>query len=299
MKNSIKLFLLLITFQACDIVVDLDIEEHRPVLVLNTVLNPDSVVSVHLSHSLGAFEVGAINPVSEATVRIYEDAVFLAEAVYVLESNYNSRYLFEAIYPKHGSVYTIEASHEKYETVTAQVEVPVEVSILNVEVDTIDSYVTESFSGYQFQISFSFEDDPSRGNYYFIQLIDSGYYYPYPIMFYSNDQSFGLGTGVGDSDFTFWGGHVLFTDALFNGNEKQLKLDFWADISEHEGFVNSVNLRLVHVSEEYYLYKKSRLASSDSDDFFGGEPTQVFTNIQNGLGVLVAETTDQYLLVIE
>ena len=90
---------------------------------------------------------------------------------------------------------------------------------------------------------------------------------------------------------------VVFTDDLFNGELKSIDISFWNySYPEEAGPERQTIFQLSNISESYFLYKKSRSANYNSDDFFGGEPIQIYTNIQNGLGVFVGKTTDEHLL---
>ena len=154
MKKIILIFALLIAFQSCDVVVDLEIEDHDPVLVLNSVLDPDSVVKVSLSHSLGAFESGSISVVENATVRLYENDVHIADATFenVDDLSSDSYYKFAGVYPLEGKFYKIEAEHSDYTSITALSGVPNIVEIMDVYLDSLDYNDSEYWP--QFKLSF-------------------------------------------------------------------------------------------------------------------------------------------------
>jgi len=59
-----------------------------------------------------------------------------------------------------------------------------------------------------------------------------------------------------------------------------------------------IKFQLSNISESYILYKKSRLLNNNADDFFAGEPIQIYTNVQNGLVVFVGKTLEEHLLEI-
>lgn len=298
MKKIIPFLALITVFHSCDVVVDLDIEDHTPVLVLNSLLSPDSIAAVSLSHSLGAFEQGSISEVKDATVRLYENDSYLTDAIYVEDDFSLGYYQFEGVYPTSGKNYKIEALHNEYESVFSSTTIPELVPINSLTIDSVIEYQDEFIIDYTASVTFSFEDHPQQENYYMLELIYEDEYYSYPRYFFSNEASFGSSMGV-DSEYAFAGDVAIFSDNLFNGETKSIEFGYWSYIHMYEGEEveqSLVKLKFSSISKDYYLYKKSRLASRDSDEFFGGEPIQVYTNIQNGLGVLVSKATDEYIL---
>ena len=99
--------------------------------------------------------------------------------------------------------------------------------------------------------------------------------------------------GVQSDGATFYGDEALFDDEMFNGTEKEISIDFFVYNKPLE-----YTLELTSVSESYYTYIRSLRAHYDNQDqfIFAGEPVQVFTNIENGLGVLGSMSLDTMLL---
>ena len=128
-----------------------------------------------------------------------------------------------------------------------------------------------------------------------IQNAYSGFDY-----FESNDASMISSAGVQSDGATFYGDEALFDDEMFNGTEKEISIDFFDYKSfwfEEEGIEVQFILELTSVSESYYTYIRSLRAHYDNQDqfIFAGEPVQVFTNIENGLGVLGSMSVDNVL----
>ena len=79
----------------------------------------------------------------------------------------------------------------------------------------------------------------------------------------------------------------------FKGKIKEISIDFFVYNKPLE-----YALELTSVSESYYTYIRSLRAHYNNQDqfIFAGEPVQVFTNIENGLGVLGSMSVDTVLL---
>ena len=289
-------------FASCDVVVDLDIPEHERVLVVNSILSTDSIINAYISHSVGAFDASSISYVNNATVEVYEDGVLLGEMDEQASLSYDSSGELDSIYvynfnqnPVAGKIYSYEIVHPDYEAVRAQTTVPVAVK-LNVNEVTL---LSEQDYDNHYRVRFSF-NDALDDNFYRLRLRNpntySGFHY-----FESNDASMISSSGVHSDGATFNGDEALFDDKMFNGTEKEISIDFFDYKSfwfEEEGIEVQFILELTSVSESYYTYIRSLRAHFDNQDqfIFAGEPVQVFTNIENGLGVLGSMYLDTILI---
>tara|TARA_Y100001954_G_scaffold89729_1_gene98249 strand:+ start:1751 stop:2635 length:885 start_codon:yes stop_codon:yes gene_type:complete len=289
-------------FASCDIVVDLDIPEHERVLVVNSILTTDSMINASISHSVGAFDASSISYVNNATVEVYEDGVLLGEMDEQASLSYDSSGELDSTYvynfnqnPVAGKIYSYEIVHPDYEAVRAETTVPAEVK-LNVNDVTL---LSEQDYEKHFRVRFSF-NDAREDNFYRLRLRNPNTYYGFAY-FESNDASMISSAGVQSDGATFYGDEALFDDGMFNGTEKEISIDFFDSKSlwfEEEGIEVQFILELTSVSESYYTYIRSLRAHFDNQDqfIFAGEPVQVFTNIENGLGVLGSMSLDTVLL---
>ena len=302
MKNFLYFFSFSMLFASCDIVVDLDIPEHERVLVVNSILLTDSIINAYISHSVGAFDASSISYVNNATVEVYEDGVLLGEMDEQASFSYDSSGELDSTYvynfnqnPVAGKIYSYEIVHPDYEAVRAETTVPSAVK-LNVNEVTL---LSEQDYDKHYRVRFSFNDAP-EDNFYRLRLRNpntySGFHY-----FESNDASMISSSGVQSDGATFNGDEAFFDDKMFNGTEKEISIDFFDYKSfwfEEEGIEVQFILELTSVSESYYTYIRSLRAHFDNQDqfIFAGEPVQVFTNIENGLGVLGSMSLDTMLL---
>ena len=292
-------------FASCDIVVDLDIPEHERVLVVNSILTTDSMINASISHSVGAFDASSISYVNNATVEIYEDGVLLGEMNEEVSFSYNYMDELDSIYvynfnqnPVAGKIYSYEIAHPDYEAVRAETTVPAAVK-LNVYDVTL---LSEEDDEKHYRVRFSFNDAP-EDNFYRLRLRNPNAYYDGFDYFESNDASMISSAGVESDGATFYGDEALFDDEMFNGTEKEISIDFFDSKSlwfeeQDDGYEKEYTLELTSVSESYYTYIRSLRAHYDNQDqfIFAGEPVQVFTNIENGLGVLGSMSLDTMLL---
>jgi len=302
MKNFLYFFTFSMLFASCDIVVDLDISEHKRVLVVNSILTTDSIINASISHSVGAFDASSISYVNNATLEVYEDGVLLGEMDEQASLSYDSTGELDSTYvynfnqnPVAGKIYSYEIAHPEYEAVRAETTVPAEVK-LNVNDVTL---LSEQDYEKHYRVRFSF-NDAAEGNFYRLRLRNPNTYSGFDY-FESNDASIISSAGVQSDGANFSGDEALFDDEMFNGTEKEISIDFFDYKSfwfEEEGVEVQFILELTSVSESYYTYIRSLRAHYDNQDqfIFAGEPVQVFTNIENGLGVLGSMSVDTMLL---
>jgi len=307
MKKIIIICLLLFS---CEKVVDLNIPAHTSMLVVNGMLDTDSVPSVFISSSQGAFSNHPIpGCVLDANVLLYEDNVLLGEMILdsnhvdtfmILEDNWYgginteeiSYYTYE-MNPKAGSTYSIDVSHSDYESVYATTMIPNNIELIDFNI--IDN-ATDT-STYNATLNVVFQDNSNLNNYYRIRLFlqteggqweEDGSDYEfiqksYPLLLYSNDPS--LSQGIPWDGYTFSGRTALFNDNLFNGQEKEISFDMEYKLAGIE-YGDSLFLQFTSFSEDAYNYFNS--IELNRDQFispFGTEPVPVFSNVENGIGL--------------
>jgi hypothetical protein len=303
---SLLFSFLLFSCEDMETVVNLDIPPHTPVLVLNSIIDTDSEVRVLVSHSVGAFEQIIPSCITDAEVLLFENNQFVdtlmvdlinTDSVYYFnslgESQILMNYYTSDIIPNSGSTYSVEVNHPNYESITASTYVPEDVIIYNIQIDTVTDDEKIGFS-------FSFNDDGIQQNSYRLKLfssciktwIDDGDTVEYPLpsgwmMMMSNDPSFP--EGIPFEGYTFEGSQVVFTDDLFNGQEKNISIDV-----ESEGFrysdCDTITIQFSTFSDDTYIYYNSLGDHSEKGELglFGGEVIPVYSNVENGLGVLIS-----------
>ncbi len=295
-----------------DAVVDLEIPSHNSVLVMNGVLSTDTNVRIVISNSVGAFDNNTPSFIPNANAYLFEENILidtlkpnLSEIIWIYvvnNSDYSSNeipmYLYECnTIPIENKKYKIEVSHEDYvNSITSTSMISKDVDIYDVSIDT------SSFDD-KIRINFSFNDDPTINNYYQIRLYSScsfdDYYDDYFdvnekrsgnfIEMYANDPSFPQSEFLPDDGYTFIGRNILFKDALFNGIEKNISIDVNSFEKKLES-CDTIFIEFSSLSYDSYSYFKSYEdhISKGELGIFGGEVVPVYSNVNNGLGVLLS-----------
>ena len=322
MKKSYNIILILLAFSfSCDnmeTIVDLDIQPHESVLVLNGRLDTDKKIKVLLSNSVGAFDNNRPSMVNNANITVYEDGVSLGDMVIDLndtispnvnDGDWNTYYNIDMNYykinyiPKKDKTYLIEAQHPSYKTITGSTYVPDDIQLYNVSIDSSDN-------GERINFQFSFDDDVNIDNFYSLAINVSctkiwdeywwGYNYGYDDEFTyegfvemnSNDPSFPINNIL--EGYTFTDERVIFNDALFNGQQKNISIDIFTDEFKYDD-CDTIKFEFATFSDDSYRYYNSlsEQRSGGFSDIFGGEVVPVYTNIENGLGILISKNAQE------
>ena len=321
MKNLILLFLIaIICFYSCgelETVVDIDIPAHESVLVLNGRLDTDTNVQVLVSSSVGAFDNSNPSMVYDANVILFENGIEIETLTLDTDNTYemylnngnwrNDTYIDMNYYvsnyvPKQDKTYKIEVKHPNFNNIDASTYIPDDILIYNLVIDSTSNNDKINFE-------FSFDDEANIENYYSISLKVScskvfedeyGYFEEYNyggrVEMNSNDPSFPSNSfDFLDGGYRFQGERAVFNDALFNGQEKRISVDVLTEEFKYSQ-CDTIKFIFSTFSDDSYRYYNSLSEQRVSGelDIFGGEVVPVFTNINNGLGILLSKNAQEF-----
>ncbi|MCJ8289880.1 MAG: DUF4249 domain-containing protein [Crocinitomicaceae bacterium] len=278
-------FLIAILFLfSCEKEIEYEGEGKAPVLVLDGILENDSLPHIKISRSV--FFLSS-DPSSNASISgaLVKFTNLDSGAEYVLASSGNGYYYGgEIVLP--GTDYRIEVSYEGYETISSEITTVNDVVLSNIDSSSVaGEYNTTSLVNYEF-------NDSQEENFYAVKLsvereitsydgnmniigVDTSWTPQYVA---SNDPSF---------EFRF-GENVFFKDFSFNGNLKIFSIQFNDYFYSYLGIeetsrVIGYSATLLNLSEDTYKYFKS----IENNQPFGpfSDPVNVHTNVENGLGI--------------
>ena len=285
--KSLLLLPVLLIWLSCTKTLDLQLGKLPSKIVLNSFFQPDSTFKVLVSYPIEITQRG--RPVIEdAQVRLYKDDIFIEEL------QYNNYFYRSIIKPQVGSCYRIEVEAKNYTSVTAVDTVPENPILLHTEF--IKNYQTGyGNSGVQYTINrlkCTLYDDLSHRNYYEIYVLykfwsefDQAYLY-IALGFDKNECEIINHEGVID----YYPRSIVFSNELFTSNEQQIDIN--VDASNFFDFNPEGDLIVIFrkVSHAYYAYQKSMTIHDyfqygDDDLWATPMPVDLYTNVENGLGV--------------
>ncbi|MGC3979106.1 MAG: DUF4249 domain-containing protein [Paludibacteraceae bacterium] len=291
---AVKLLIFAGLFSSCEKVIEFNGERTKPLLVMNSILKADSIVRVHISKSRFFLDNdNEMSDINNAAVKLWINDAEQETLRFVSEGDYYSSYK-----TKLGDNIKITASANSFNDISSTAIIPEVPQVISI--DTVYTY--ENDGGYISQIlnfDIKFTDKSNTDDYYLVYCIQRVYqdyiyegknYQEYDMYLFSDDIVFeneNNGNFAGEDIFgsmTF----NAFTDDLINGKEYSLRMKsyvqgYGADYQQKKLYA----LYFQKISKAWYLYlRTTSLVNSDFSMF--SEPVQVYTNIQNGLGILGA-----------
>lgn len=284
-------------FPACEdffeTVVEIDIPELDSLLVVNSIFEPNVEFQVRVYQSKGILDDSyESKPIANATVELFD-----AEGVSMgVMQNWGggpgySYWPLES--PKYAHEYTIQVSAPGFETVTASSHVPPFVEILSAAI--VDSFYFDPLesgsAAEKTALSIVFEDAPNVKNFYYLNIYSysqNGYdswvggqcFTTFDPIFESEAEFLEVDPEEGQPEFC--DGMALFTDNLFDGETKDLRVYISRDFLEHS---THLYVEIGNVSEDFYYYKRSAKLQSKIGDNPFAEPVRVYNNIEGGFGI--------------
>lgn len=291
--NKIYIFTIVVIFSllSCEdlqTVIEIDLPEHKPKLVVNSINSVGDKWKAYVSVSKGPLTNEDFSFLSNASVLLLSRDQVVDTLSYNSSNNkYESTNIVQL-----GLDYTIQVSHPSYETVSASL-IPFEAIPIK-SVGSVDLVSNEN-ANLEFEI-----DDPLSKNYYMINLKgfykeieDTSFYKDENIFFYSDDLSLDRGE--------YSNGILLFDDKLFDGDSKKFNLIF------DNIYLDSLQLNLWSVDYAFYQYFTTKIIQSNiaDNEMFNSEPVNVYNSFLdengniNGYGIFGLSSKDSVIVKLE
>nr|WKN38953.1 DUF4249 domain-containing protein [Tunicatimonas sp. TK19036] len=299
---------------SCTKDLDITLPATQPQLVLNGILNPDSIVRISLTTTLPPNSSSTDFPVVDnATIRLYEDAQLLGNLLFK-DSLYTLDY-----HPKAGSEYTIEAEVPGYEIVSATDRMP---HLLNAQACVSNNPPSTGFSYLWFEVTL--EDHPEEDNFYWLDILVTKYPYrrcrfigddfvcPEPDgttmytekllhlhSFSTIPDNFNASIDNTMNGVTDYDGTIRIDGSALNGESISLSMTSNSDPMFQYGALGRLDenqyaeIQVLNASQHYDRYLKSSWIYFLNNDYFYepnpfSETTQIYSNVKNGTGIFAA-----------
>ena len=296
----------------CENTLPLPDEYMQPLLVMNGLFTPDSLLTVQLTRSRGINEV---QQGSSAYPTVDVDDVWQEALAHVGDGVYRSA----SFRPVEGQRIRLEAENSSLGSVSGETALPRTVPVESVTFGNMSlSYIygiqtecspdgcvddTVGYSiDYEYDLNIRFTDPGNERNYYRLLVEHEEYddywmqdYIDLTPVFDPGGEALDEFIDVGNADYYY----NQFDDELFDGKTFTISLpmylssgyvDLTADSPESpsEPPVRKLRITLQSISRDYYLYLKTMgqlVGSSLLNDLFA-EPVQVYNNIEGGIGIV-------------
>jgi hypothetical protein len=252
---------------SCETVIELDLPGHKPQLVINSVISPDSLFTVDISASQSPLVNGSYEQLTDATVQVYQSGQLLYNLNHVGSGIYKADYKPQAL-----QYYELRVSSPGLSDVKAQNFIPA--APLLTDLRTSKVLYTADYGATR-TLLFTLDEAASQENYYLIQAYtpDTSYVDRTP---YKRTVSLNFVSPI-EAEFTMEA-RYFFSDKLINGKQTRFTLSI-DDVPNR-----TIYLHVAQISKEYYEYARTLNKQAAGDDF-GKTPTPVANNIQGGMGL--------------
>jgi hypothetical protein len=319
----IILFLSVFFLSACEKEIDFRGEVTAPHVVVNSFVTPDSIVMAHVSESRFFLASGyTFKNIEDADVSLFVDGVLIEKMVYQGNGIYSS-----GTKPGIGQAVRLEVKIQDKDVVSCETKIEPQTNVISLdttmrnvgqspivrwddnrfEEDTIGNYLI-----YECRFKLKIKDDVNTQSFYRLVVMTVStnvlgdkqvdYYFTFDdiVSGKNNTSNVGPPTSLDNNEYN------VFSDELFNGKEYPLSFYVTNNVarplpgyeSEYEFKYSSkkeVYVNIQQISKSYYLYLKSRSASSQGNNLFS-EPIQIHNNVVGGIGILGAYTSQVFKL---
>ncbi len=194
-----------------------------------------------------------------------------------------------------------------------------------------DEYEDDADNSYylkeEFNLQFDFQEEAKTNNYYILEIFsnkissngrqvyqklnhkkknftDDGFGIDFNSFMIKNSvfaQNLDVEISIFEDEFYEMSDYFIFDDGLIDGERFKFDLDITisGDVElslEQKLLKNELIIILTHLSKEYFLYKKSLDAYLEESYSLFSEPIQVYTNINNGIGIFATKNSSKYVI---
>lgn len=300
MRKIINILLVYIFFKSCEKDLVINFKDAEIKQVINGTIRENSKVKVYISKSKLANDNSSVEFISNATVQLFEDGIFIENLNYEVENGTNKLGYYISNYRAQANhTYKITSKVENLKDVEASEFLHAKADITQ---QSILKFPTLQESATRCVINFTIKDNGNEQNCYMINVyekiktytIDSlldtifyeGYYDPnIKIPQYSNEET---------TD------QIFIKDTKFNGTEMTFTIEF-----------DGTYYYATNVAEQLYIFDVSNIGEAYYNYFYyqqlykGGisnsnkEPISLISNIKNGYGQFSSINTKTFIYKIQ
>lgn len=294
-------FCLLLLFQSCESDVDFKGRESAPKMVVNSIVNAqDEKKIVKLSESVFVFGDQKPKLIEDAELSLKINGIE-TPLTFVETEEHHQYYSFQAdLIP--GDKVEISGKSPEHKAIHGTDHVPEQVEITGLK--------TEWFTGKEDYRSYlrtriTIKDTPREKNYYRIVIRKKEYYEvngdyePDWLLCDVHVDQEPLFSHVPDTPWSENPNiYSIFSDELIDGEEYTLNVYIQEDKDNYwgENPRTFIQAEIHALSENLYRYLRSVELAGETDNFT--EPVKIFSNIQNGYGILGMYTINQRVMEV-
>lgn len=279
-------FLIVMIISSCTEEFEIEYTAQESKLAVHGIVYEGRAIQINISHTLLYDHETAFEIVPNATVLLFEDSKFVDKLQHTKNGFYRSEFI-----PNKHHTYRLEIEHDIYKNATAEVSfedsVPAQILHYNTETEILD------FA--DFEIALELNDNASTFNFYslnpwYYEVFNNDTIKSRAIM-WTQDEKFITSIYQNEEGSSTTMSDKPFPDIMFNGDK--LTVNFNVMLWHDPALDDSLFLDVYIYSKEYSEYNYDYYNQMFHDDFFS-EPVFMYSNIENGVGVLASATKKTY-----
>ena len=264
---------------SCQKTVSIDVGQINPRLVVNSILDKDSLIRVQLSKSKSMMDsTQSIELINSATVKIFEDNILKQTLTKGVSGVFSS-----SPKPSLTKSYRLEIENTGFGHVEASTLFPLTPQLLYA---TQTTELTPGSAPQYIKFKIGLKDDGIQPYSFYLRafLIKKAYLpganpkYVVPIKIYSDDNEV-----ITDDKNTLKG--VVFNDVAFSGSSYELIVYTPTRVTQD----SYLWFELSSITSDYYKYLVSVILQNNAGNNPFAEPVVIKSNIQNGTGIFGAQ----------
>ena len=292
----------------------LDLYGADNIIVVNSIFNGDEPLSITVTKSMLPQESQSVVELKNAKVSLFKDGAYVEDLTYYEASDDTLGHFYSATTPVFGSTYKVEVGTDEMGKVSSQSVLPQKVNIVSdtaVWLKWVNEEDTAHVIRFYFEIEFN---DPQDENFYFITASAP----VYKVDTINNTRQFHawqyaeILSGDLPTHELYLNNALLFKDETFNATYKEItgtatmysyphpSLPY--DLDEDEFLVidkSKLYIELHSLSKDAYNFYSSYAKMIAAQDDVYSEPTVIYTNIKNGLGIFAGENISKRDILIQ
>ncbi len=299
LKNKyILLFLLTMITIGCEKRLEYQITNQAPKVVMYAFPMPDSTLSVHASYSTNILSSSNSKSIEDLKYNITVNDADVYSGTYPTNQIWHSE---PALVGQSGNSYQLEYELPNGTIISSQTTVPHPIKILNIDTTRSTYTTSDGIIENMLRCTLEIKDPEATKNYYQIRvdyeettLTGTPSSRTQTIPFIKEDKVFLVRNDESSVLLTEIDLQGTFTDYLFNGKSYGIKLLIPQKYLGNTSPTLSTKLvvHLYTLTPEYYHFIRSSIEETAFKDYPVFEPLNLFSNINNGIGVVAGLSVD-------
>lgn len=309
---KISIFCIAFLIINCTKEIDYPFEEYQDIIIVNSIIQPDSIISVKLSKNFSVLQPDSLIPINYANIIIFENGL-LIDSLFFLE---NGKYLLNNVKPKENCEYSIIINEQGFPQLSAKTKISASVEFMFIDTNVI--LENKEFLNSILEVIIEIKDPSEHENYYMLEAFtkkkritttlnendeflkeDTTFIYK-PLIIPTLDPIVEI---VFDGTFRFnedeidfetlplYPTSLFFTDKLLNSTSNNFIFQIQDPYRFGGDLLSNLYIHLSTISKEYFELIKSLAAYEKNSKMMFSEPLKVYSNINNGAGYFISKNT--------